>query len=556
MKNHFLLIFLVIAPIFLSAQADRRVLVEQATNASCGPCAGQNPAFDALLQQNSSIVSVIKYHSSWPGFDPMYEHNTSDNSARIGFYNINSVPRAVVGGIFNGAPNQVTQSMLNSYASNPSPFEELDIYHYLSPNEDTIFVLTRIQAAQDFNESGIRAITAIVEKHISFPSPPGTNGEKDFYDVMKKMLPSANGTPLTSSWTDGAYKIIAQSWKLENVYDKEQLGVVGFIQNMNSKNVHQSGVSSNEPFAPLFDHDISPLSLQGMTANNCSGSITPELSFINYGANDITSVDIHYSVNNEPVQVTPWSGSVGYLESKTITLPEITFDVQDENQLMVYFSNTNGVGDDYPANDTVWYSFDRAIAVTDDVNLTLKLDDAPEDITWNITNSANEIVFEGGPYSEPGAFISETLTFDQADCYQFSIYDAAGDGLTIPGFFNLYKGTEQIIGGSAFGSSATQQFSVDISVGIPELSFDPQIEVYPNPMTHSGAISFILPVNSQVAIGLLNQLGQKVATIADEQFNAGHHNLSIATKNLPQGIYFLGIQIGNEKIVRKIAITN
>lgn len=556
MKNRFLLVLLVFVPIFLSAQANRRVLVEQATNASCGPCAAQNPAFDALLQQNSDIVSVIKYHSSWPGVDPMYQHNTSENSARIGFYNINSVPRAVVGGVFNGAPSQVTQSMLNSYASNPSPFEELDIYHYLSPNEDTIFVLTRIRAAQDFNESGIRALTAVVEKHISFASPPGTNGEKDFYDVMKKMLPSANGTPLTSSWNDGEYIIIAQSWKLENVYDKDQLGVVGFIQNMNSKNVHQSGVSSNEPFAPLFDNDISPLSLQGMTASNCSGQIIPELSFINYGGNDITSVDIHYSVNNEPVQVTGWSGEVGYLETKTITLPEINFDVQDENVLMVYFSNTNGVGDDYPANDTVWYSFDRATTVTDNVNFTLKLDDAPEEITWNIVNSANEIIFEGGPYSEPGAFITETLTFDQADCYQFSIYDAAGNGLTIPGFFNLYKGTEQIIGGSAFGSSATQQFSVDISVGIPDPGFDAQIEVYPNPMNNSGVVSLVLPSESLVKINLINHIGQKIATVANKHLSAGNHHLPIDTKNLSGGIYFIDIQINNEKMVKKIAVTN
>jgi len=56
MKRYYLLFFSIIGLILnLNAQSQRMVLIEEATNASCGPCASQNPAFDILLNQNRDI---------------------------------------------------------------------------------------------------------------------------------------------------------------------------------------------------------------------------------------------------------------------------------------------------------------------------------------------------------------------------------------------------------------------------------------------------------------------------------------------------------------------
>ena len=45
---------------FVSAQNQRLVLAEEFTNASCGPCAAQNPAFDALLSANPTKITAVK----------------------------------------------------------------------------------------------------------------------------------------------------------------------------------------------------------------------------------------------------------------------------------------------------------------------------------------------------------------------------------------------------------------------------------------------------------------------------------------------------------------
>jgi thiol-disulfide isomerase/thioredoxin len=553
-KNVLLLLLLMFSLMFSFGQAPRRVLVEEATNASCGPCASQNPAFDALLQQNADIVSVIKYHSSWPGFDPMYNHNTEENSSRISYYGISGVPTAVVAGQFNGSPSQVSQSMLVNYSNNPSPFEEIDIYHYLSPGEDSIYVFMRIQAAQDFSEAFLRGHCVIVEKLIDFASPPGSNGESDFYDVMKKMLPGPGGTQLKSNWADGEYMVIARTWELENVYDKDQLSVVGFVQNSNTKVAHQSGVGSDEPFDALFDIDATPAGITNLTSTTCLSKFSPQVSVANFGSDDITSLDIYYSVNGGDEQMHSWTGNIEYLNLGNVLLPEIEFDLMEENQLKVYLSNTNGIGDDYPANDTLVYAFDRSIVVPESVSLIIKLDNYPEETTWEIINPDGEVVFGGGPYTTPNGFISETLEFDMTDCYKFTIYDAGNNGISLPGFFSLFKGSTQILTGSDFGAEASQMFLGEAAVGLTEVAFDPSINLYPNPVSGSGIVSFVLPRDTDVKIDIINLAGQHIKTIIDGTYNAGVHRIDFNTHELPQGLYFMESLFGDDKEVLKISV--
>lgn len=554
MKNQLLLLLLLAFSVLSYAQADRRVMVEEATNASCGPCASQNPAFDALLQQNSNIVTVLKYHSSWPGYDPMYNHNKGENDARVGYYGINSVPRAIVGGVFNGAPSGVTQSMLNSYAATPSPFDEIDIYQQLSDNQDSLFVFMRIRAAQNISEVGLRGMCAVVEKQINFASPPGSNGEKNFLDVMKKMLPGASGTQLQSNWQAGEYNIIAQAWELENVYDINQLGVVGFVQNSNSKAIHQSGISSTVPFEALFPADAAAVGISNVTTKHCAGYLLPQLAVASYGTNDISSLEIRYNVNDGPEQSYVWNGNVGYLKIKQIMLPQINFEVLDENVLTIYLASVNGGDDDYRINDTIRKSFDKAPVIEDNVSLMIKLDSQPQEITWEITNDAGLTVFSGGPYSTPNGFINETLEFETTDCYRFTIYDAAGNGLQTPGFFNLFKGTQPILSGSAFGSMATVQFSGEVNVGIAHESRQGEVEIYPNPATDAMQISFVTSQPAAVSICLMNQTGQVVQTLAPLRLEAGLHQTALDLSNVQAGIYFLQININEHSTTRKIIV--
>jgi hypothetical protein len=68
---------------------------------------------------------------------------------------------------------------------------------------------------------------------------------------------------------------------------------------------------------------------------------------------------------------------------------------------------------------------------------------------------------------------------------------------------------------------------------------------YPNPFNPTTKITFTLPKPEQVTLSVYNTLGQKVATLLDTKMNAGSHDVEFNASDLPSGIYFYRIQIGD-----------
>lgn len=190
-------------------QSQRLVLLEHFTQASCGPCAQYNPQINSLLNQYPDKFTAVMYHTSWPGYDPMYNHNTVENGARTSYYSVNAVPNSVIdGNVYNGHPAGWNITTINNRYAVPSP-ADISVYHELSPGQDEVTVNMMILATQDI-PAGTKAHMVVIEKHIHFSNPPGSNGETDFYNVMKKMLPNQSGTELPAMQA-GDYTIISYS---------------------------------------------------------------------------------------------------------------------------------------------------------------------------------------------------------------------------------------------------------------------------------------------------------------------------------------------------------
>ncbi|MGB5895649.1 MAG: hypothetical protein WBG58_15840, partial [Ignavibacteriaceae bacterium] len=78
------------------------VLLEEWTNASCAPCAGNNPTIDAFVDANFGTIVPVKYHVWWPGIsDPMYQHNIPEITERTNYYGVGGVPNVIMGGVTN-----------------------------------------------------------------------------------------------------------------------------------------------------------------------------------------------------------------------------------------------------------------------------------------------------------------------------------------------------------------------------------------------------------------------------------------------------------------------
>lgn len=562
MKKLYLLILSIFGLAFIShAQSQRLVLIEEATNASCGPCATQNPAFDVLLNQNRDKLTAIKYHWYYPGYDPMYNQNTVENLARVAYYGINGVPTATIDGdipngptfSYPGGPHGYTQALINEYYAHPSPFN-ISMSHHFSADQDSIYVDMMIEAT-DAVSGTMFAHMVVVEKHIHFTSPPGTNGETNFLDVMKKMIPDQYGTPLPSSFQPGDYLILQGSWNLQNIYDMDEIGVVGFIQENTSKNVQQAGNSSTDPLTPLYDNEVNMLKISNITPTNCLGFINPKITLRNNGANPLTEVDIHYRLNDETVYTYQWTGNLGFLESTEVTLPQTNFDLLDTNYFYAYSVDPNGTQDEYTRNDTLLKVIPRAVITPLTVKLMLRTDTNPQENTWEILNSSGEVVESGGPYPNPMTIYQETFELADLECYIFKIYDTGGDGLLIPGFYALYYGSNNnILSGTAFGSVDSGYFEVNTQVGISEKEGEINESIYPNPAKSFFNINFFITDHEKTSITIYDLVGHAVKTETPELLSAGPQQIMIATDDIKPGLYLVQTTIGGKTQTQKLTI--
>ena len=558
MKRHILLFgFLFLFAIGFS-QSQRFVLAEEFTSSTCRPCADQNPTFDALLQQNANVITSIKYHMNWPapGNDPMYLQNPVDNNARRGYYGVTSVPHVFLdGNWFEGMPAQVYQSTIDAAAAVPSPFD-MQVEHHLSPNGDSIYVTTLIKATDNISGNLIGHVV-VIEKHIHFNSPPGTNGERDFYNVMKKMLPTNNGTILPSSFSSGDYVILQNSWELANVYDTSQLAVVSFVQNGINKEVHQAALSSTDPIIPPYGNDAELLKVSNVTSTNCSGNLHPYLTIRNNGSNPLTTLHIVYSLNDQDPLSYDWSGNLGFLETANIDLGALTFEVADTNVLLIQGVNTNGAGDDYPANNTIQSTFYRAPTLSGTVNMFMILDDNPQETTWQLTNSSGAVIQEGGPYSTPGGMVIKPLEISQNDCYEVTVMDAGGDGMCCDhgnGYYAVIYGNNQAaFQGASFDSVDRNEFSYDV-VGINEFKTYSNINIGPNPVSNTLNINFILQKEEPVQVALYDLVGKKIWMKNKGMEMPGAKSYKLDLSQISSGIYLFKMKMGQETFVKKIAV--
>lgn len=275
-----------------SAQTQRLILVEEFTNASCGPCALSNPAFNTLMTNNASKVVCIRNHTSFPGYDPFYTQNSVQNQARTIYYQVTAVPTARMdgSGVFLG---DVTQASIDAeYLVAPS--FSIKLVYTISSDNDSLYAKATVKALTTISGS-LKAHIVVVEKMISFTTPPGSNGEKDFPMVMKKMLPTETGTLLPATMNAGDSAVINVGWLMANVYNINQLAVVSFVQDNNTKNIKQAA------YAPT-PQTIVPPTPPTITVNTITNAICTNNGAININVSGGTLPYAYHWSNNATTQ--------------------------------------------------------------------------------------------------------------------------------------------------------------------------------------------------------------------------------------------------------------
>ena len=77
---------------------------------------------------------------------------------------------------------------------------------------------------------------------------------------------------------------------------------------------------------------------------------------------------------------------------------------------------------------------------------------------------------------------------------------------------------------------------------------------YPNPFNPATTIAFAVPKSCQVTLKLYDTLGREVATLVDEEKQAGEYNVLLDAEGLTSGVYFYKLQAGEFREYRKLLL--
>ncbi len=235
------MVILLILFMLLPAQTRRIVLLEEATNASCLPCAINNPKLQAFVSSNFGGVISVRYHAWWPGSDPMYSLNPVDNQNRIQYYGINGVPNYVIDGELKGVPGDpmAMVNQMNARLAIPAPVK---INVEANIQTDSIHTQVTIIGLTPVTQTNLHLRVAIIERMVHYASPPGSNGETNFGDVMRKMVPDGNGTAI-SAINPGDTLSYSFAVEVNSAWNWQDLAVVAWLQSDATKEVIQAGIN-------------------------------------------------------------------------------------------------------------------------------------------------------------------------------------------------------------------------------------------------------------------------------------------------------------------------
>jgi hypothetical protein len=258
---------------FLHAQCPRKTLVELFTSETCMPDFYANPGLKIKVDSNQARMAMIAWHVPLPNapstnWSP-YQANQVENYWRwagpayggYGYamaYTPTGQPLQCAGysptvlldgqsqwnfGAQSNHSSNFQTTYLNKALAVSSPFCIL-MNSSWDETKKKITVTVTITATEDLAPKWPLYFRLVMTEELHFSTPPGTNGEKDFYHVPRKSYPSKEGTQLPASlWNGQVLNYVLSCPIPSNVINTALIKLAGFIQEDGSKKVMQAEVS-------------------------------------------------------------------------------------------------------------------------------------------------------------------------------------------------------------------------------------------------------------------------------------------------------------------------
>ena len=218
-----------------------------------------------------------------------------------------------------------------------------------------------------------------------------------------------------------------------------------------------------------------------------------------------------------------WRSVNGGLSWTPISIPSSGYQVVSVDSMTQFAAQSSG----FYKLEAPWFvpveltSFDAQLVATDVI------------LSWTTATELNNQGFEiehsidNEKFSKIG-FVPGFGTTSESKSYSFIISNIE------PGL--QYYRLKQI----DFDGTVTTYNSIEVTGPFPK-SFVLN-QNHPNPFNPSTTVSFSLPVEAKITIKLFNMLGQEVAKIAENEFEAGSHSILFKANNLSSGTYIYTLE--------------
>ncbi|NUQ26724.1 MAG: Omp28-related outer membrane protein [Saprospiraceae bacterium] len=230
--------------------AKRYILLEHFTNSRCSICASQNPGFFNVIANYPDDVHHVSIHPPVPYNNCVfYLANPSENSSRATYYNITGTPRVIRNGTMSSSAGAVTPAVLNAMLGQTSSIGIVVTENAGAQREADVEVLT----LGDQPAGSLRLFAMVVEREVEYNAP---NGEPVHHNVFRKMLTSINGDNYVPAATGQSVSFNFE-FEVQSGWNEEEIYVLAFVQNIESKEVLNSGTRFDEAITSVDDPAVS-----------------------------------------------------------------------------------------------------------------------------------------------------------------------------------------------------------------------------------------------------------------------------------------------------------
>lgn len=348
----------------------RKPLLEQFTSSTCAPCTPGNANVLSVMSAFPNEFSKVNYQMSWPGTgDPYY---TLEGLARRTFYGVNSVPSMHTDGSVGMNSQSYTAAIFQSAQDQPA-FVNLTIsgtvqpYYVYAVQGGQLVADTTYELNASVSMNPVIDMPAGLVAHVSLQEDLTynnikTNGETEFHDVMKKMLPSATGTTLgavAAGNTDdfSVSHTFPSTYRLpmdatdpidhalhHSIEEWDDLRLVTWIQNTSTGEIWQSENAAVELLEPITN--LEEETVDGITYYTIDGvvyEVSGDGKIVPEGVSEIAlnNISLYPNPAQDVVNIKGYSGTMNVNVANA--LGQVVMNTVAQNQAIDVSSLASGV---------------------------------------------------------------------------------------------------------------------------------------------------------------------------------------------------------------------